>query len=35
MGARRGTVIGWMVLSIAAWGVLFGFFGDWVSGWFM
>lgn len=35
MGARRGTVIFWMILSIAAWGVLFGFFGDWVSGWFM
>lgn len=35
MGARRGAVIVWMSLSIAAWAVLFGFFGDWVSGWFM
>ena len=35
MGAKKGNVIGWMTLSIIGWGVLFGFFGDWVSAWFM
>lgn len=35
MGAKVHSVILWMTVSIVAWGVLFGFFGDWVSGWFM
>lgn len=35
MGAKLRSVILWMTLSIIAWGVLFGFFGDWASGWFM
>ncbi|MFD5821528.1 hypothetical protein [Nesterenkonia xinjiangensis] len=35
MGAKVQSVILWMTVSIIAWGVLFGFFGDWVSGWFM
>lgn len=33
-GARPASVYGYMTASIIAWGVLFGFFGDWVSGWF-
>lgn len=35
MGASKRGVIGWMIVSIAAWGVLFGFFGEWVSTWFV
>lgn len=35
MGASKRGVIGWMITSIVAWGVIFGFFGDWASTTFM
>ena len=35
MGASKRAVIGWMTVSIAAWGALFGFFGGWAMNWFM
>lgn len=33
-GAKPRFVYFWMTVSIIAWGVLFGFFGEWVAGWF-
>jgi hypothetical protein len=35
LGAKRSSVYLFQTISIIAWGVLFGFFGDVVVNWFM